>query len=55
MTKVRLTRRGEIVVSILAIIAFFALWGLADYITTPEVCRVPFEQMSDGCKAILYP
>jgi hypothetical protein len=51
----RLTRRGIIVRNILiAIIAFLAYAWLND-ITTPEHCKVPVEQMTPGCIAILYP
>lgn len=58
-TRVVLTRRGEIVFGTLLLIgiaiAFLAGLALLDYLTTPEVCRVPFEQMSQGCIDLLYP
>jgi len=52
---IRLTRRGIIVRNIaIAILAYLAFAWLND-ITTPEACKVPVEQMSYGCKALLYP
>lgn len=54
-TKLRLTPRGRVVVGILAFLAFLAAWALLDHLTTPEVCRVPFEEMSQGCINLLYP
>lgn len=52
---IRLTRRGRIVRGIvIAILAYLAFAWLND-ITTPEACKVPVEQMSYGCKALLYP
>ena len=54
-TKVRLTRRGRIVRNIaVTILALLALHWIDDA-TTPEQCKVPVEQMSHGCKALLYP
>ena len=52
---IRLNRRGRLVVGWAIFIGFLAVWALADYITTPEACRVPFEEMSQGCKDLLYP
>lgn len=53
-TKVRLTRRGRILRNILiAIIAFLAYAWLND-ITTPDHCKVPVEQMTKGCIALVY-
>jgi hypothetical protein len=53
-TKVRLTARGRLVRNIIiAILAFLAYAWLND-ITTPEQCKVPVEQMSSGCKSIVY-
>lgn len=55
MENVRLTRRGRIVRNILIFILFLALYALADYLTTPEMCRVPLDQMSQFCKDLRYP
>lgn len=54
-TKVRLTRRGRILRNIIVgiLVVLFCLW-LND-ITTPDECKVPFEQMSQGCISLLYP
>lgn len=51
----RLTRRGRLVVGWIIALAFLALVAGADYITTPEQCRVAVEQMSDFCKDLRYP
>jgi len=51
MTKTRLTRRGKIVVGIIALSIF---WWLND-VTTPDECKVPVEQMSQFCIDLRYP
>jgi hypothetical protein len=51
MTKTRLTRRGKIVVAIIAVAIF---WWLND-VTTPDECKVPIDQMSQFCIDLMYP
>lgn len=54
-TGTRLTRRGRLFFGWLTFFAFIALWAIGDYITTPEMCRVPVEEMTQGCKDLLFP
>ena len=54
-TNTRLTRRGRLVISWALALAFLAVFGLANYATTPAECRVPTEQMSQFCLDVLYP
>lgn len=55
MANIRLTRRGRIVRNIAIGLLFLAVWALAEYITTPEQCRVPLEEMSQFCLDLRYP
>lgn len=55
MEKVRLTRRGRIVRNIAIAILFLAALALIEYVTTPPICRVPLEEMSQFCKDLRYP
>jgi hypothetical protein len=52
---IRLTKRGRYAVGTALFIAFLAVWAFLDNATTPEVCKVPVEQMSQFCKDLLYP
>jgi hypothetical protein len=58
-SNVYLTERGEKVVLtlkwIVGIVAFLAVAGFLNDITTPEQCKVPFEELSQGCINLLYP
>jgi len=49
--KVRLTRRGKIV---LGIFTFVVVCWFYD-ITTPDQCKVAIENMSQFCKDLRYP
>ena len=51
MAKIRLTRRGKIVLG--TVIAVIVYW-LYD-ITTPDQCKVAIENMSAWCKDLRYP
>jgi len=53
MQTIRLTRRGKIVVGILAAAALLALYALGMDLVTPEACKVSIAEMSDACKALL--
>ncbi len=50
---VRLTRRGKIVVGILATLALLLLYGIFGTLTMPEECRVSIEEMSAACQSLL--
>jgi len=52
---VRLTKRGRYVVGTALFIAFLALWAFLDNATTPEMCKVATEDMSQFCLDLLYP
>lgn len=52
---IRLTRRGRIVSIVLVVILGYLAFAWLDNITTPEKCKVPVEQMSQGCKDLLFP
>lgn len=54
-TKVRLTPRGVMVRNILIAILVLVAYNFIDEATTPEVCKVPVEQMSQECIDFLYP
>lgn len=54
-TKVVLTRRGRIVRNIAIGILALLAWNWIDDATTPEQCKVPVEEMSQGCLDLLYP
>lgn len=51
MAKVRLTRRGKIVVALLILGVVWAMFRS----TTPIECRVDLEQMPQWCVEFLYP
>jgi len=54
MQDIRLTRRGKIVFGIfLATLGLATYWMLMD-IVTPAECKVPVEQMSNGCMMVIY-
>ena len=50
-----LTARGRMVRDfiIIAAVVAAALWVLD--MTTPEICKVPVEEMSGACKRLLFP
>jgi hypothetical protein len=52
---VRLNKRGRMVIGTLLFVAFLMLWAFLDNATTPEMCKVPTEQMSQFCLDLLYP
>lgn len=54
MDTVRLTRRGKIVVALLVTIAGYLVASAAISAVTPDECKVPTEQMSQGCIALIY-
>lgn len=55
MEGVRLTRRGRIVRNIAIGLLLLGALAIIEYVTTPEMCRVPLEQMSQFCKDLRYP
>jgi selenocysteine lyase/cysteine desulfurase len=55
MMGVTLNKRGRIVIGTMLFIAFMALWAFLDNATTPEMCKVPTEQMNQFCLDLLYP
>lgn len=55
MASVRLTRRGRIVRNILITAIVLLIWAWLNDVTTPEMCKVPFEDMSQFCLDLLYP
>lgn len=55
MMGVTLNKRGRIVIGTLLAVAFIALWAFLDNATTPEMCKVPVEEMGTFCKDLLYP
>jgi hypothetical protein len=52
---VRLNKRGRIVIGTLLFTAFLMLWAFLDNATTPEMCKVATEDMSQFCLDLLYP
>lgn len=50
-----LTRRGRIVRNILLTALFLAAFWLLSNATTPDACKVPVDQMSQGCLDLLFP
>lgn len=54
MDTVRLTRRGKIVLGALLAVAIYLVASAAINAVTPDECKVPFEQMSRGCIALVY-
>lgn len=54
MQDIRLTKRGKVVFGIfLAVLGFATYWMLLD-IVTPAECKVPMDQMSQGCLMTVY-
>lgn len=54
MNDIRLTRRGRIALGIvIAALSIATYWMFMD-IATPAECKVPFEQMSQGCIDTIY-
>lgn len=53
--KIRLTQRGRIVRGIVIALAVYLLFAWLNDITTPEHCKVAFEDLSQGCIDLLYP
>lgn len=39
----------------ITIALFLAFVYLADQATTPDMCKVPFDQLSQACLDLLYP
>jgi hypothetical protein len=55
MMGVTLNKRGRIVIGTLLFVGFMMLWAFLDNATTPEMCKVPTEQMNQFCLDLLYP
>ena len=53
MQTIRLTRRGKIVVGILAAAAMLSLYAIGVDLVTPEACKVSIAEMSEACRALL--
>lgn len=53
--KVRLTRRGQLVVGLLATVLILTLLSIVDRVTTPAECRVPTGQMTQECLDTVFP
>lgn len=54
MNDIRLTRRGKVVVAILAGLGLYFVAAAALGSVTPDECKVPTDQMSQGCIALIY-
>lgn len=54
MNDIRLTRRGKVVVAILAGLGLYFVAAAALNSVTPDECKVPSDQMSQGCIALIY-
>lgn len=54
MNDIRLTRRGKIVLGIVVAALSIITYSLLMDIVTPAECKVPFEQMSQGCIDTIY-
>lgn len=54
MNDVRLTRRGKVVVAILAGLGLYFVAAAALNAVTPEECKVPTSQMTQGCVSLIY-
>lgn len=54
MNDIRLTRRGKMVVAILAGLGLYFVAAAALNSVTPDECKVPSDQMSQGCIALIY-
>lgn len=54
-TRTVLTARGRLVRNIAVGILALLVFNWLDDVTTPEVCKVPIEEMSQGCIDLLYP
>lgn len=54
-SKIRLTKRGKIVRNVVITLIAVAVFVWLNDVTTPEACKVPVEQMSAGCKRLLFP
>jgi hypothetical protein len=50
-----LTKRGVIVRNVVIALLVLLAVMVADSITTPDACKVDVNQMSQGCKDLLYP
>jgi len=51
----KLTRRGERVRALIITVLLLGVIYLLNYLLTPKGCRVSLEDMSQGCRDILYP
>jgi hypothetical protein len=54
MTNVRLTARGKFVVAVLVVLAVFTALSVSLNAVTPKECNVSVENMSQGCKSLIY-
>lgn len=54
MNTVRLTTRGKIVLGALLAVVFYLVASAALSAVTPDECKVPFDQMSQGCVSLIY-
>ncbi len=50
-----LTKRGVIVRNISIFLLVLVAFVVAERVTTPDACKVDVNQMSQGCKDLLYP
>lgn len=50
-----LTKRGVIVRNISIVLLVLVAFVVAERVTTPDACKVDVNQMSQGCKDLLYP
>jgi hypothetical protein len=54
MNNIRLTTRGKIVLAVLAVLAGYLVASAALGAVTPDECKVPNDQMTQGCIALIY-
>jgi lysophospholipid acyltransferase (LPLAT)-like uncharacterized protein len=54
MREITLTKRGKIVAGVLAAIAGYLLVSAVLAAITPDECKVPTDQMNQGCIALIY-
>jgi lysophospholipid acyltransferase (LPLAT)-like uncharacterized protein len=54
MNEIRLTTRGKVLLGIAVALVAYVLASAALGAVTPDECKVPTEQMSQGCIALIY-